>query len=197
MTTTHSAPSPTPERGLNEVEREVLRRTAAVRADLLRAAAVARKNGTSYVVFGLLTIVLSFTSDPAGFALGAVLMAVGFNARVHGARLAHAELTAPQRLASGEIALLLAVIAYSAAKMTIMRTSGAELAAMVGSSPVDIDVEGLVDSMTNVVYPAVVLIAFVYQGGLAMYYRARRTAVTRYIDDTPAWARDIVAIVSG
>lgn len=184
------------ERSLNEVEREVLRRTAAVHADLARAAGVARKNGTSYVVFGVLTALFALGGEPADIALAAVLVAVGLAARSGAKRLIAADPKSPQFLALGEIALLLAVIAYCVARMTVMRSTGAELAGLVGTTSIDIDIEELIDTTTNIVYPLIMLIAVLYQGGLAMYFRARRSAVGRYIDDTPAWAREIVDIVS-
>jgi hypothetical protein len=187
---------PRPQRAaLTEVERQVLTRAAESRSDLLRAAGIGRRNGMSYIVFGVISLAASFPSDQAGLGLGAVLVALGLNARSWSRRLAAADLAAPSRLALGEVALLLAIIVYCVAKMTIMRTSGAELADLVGSTSLDIDIEDMVDSATNVVYPTVILIGFLYQGGLALYYRARRSAVRFYREDTPEWAREIVSIV--
>jgi hypothetical protein len=181
---------------LSEFDRDVLRRTTQSRSDFLRASRVARKNGMTYIVFGILTLVLSYGNDLAGLGLGAALVGLGLNARTWGQRLAIAEPSAPSRLALGEIGLLAAVVIYSVAKMTIMKTPMSELSMLMSTVPGNIDVDALADSVTDVVYLVVMLVAFLYQGGLALYYRARRSAVRHYLEDTPEWAREIVAIVA-
>jgi hypothetical protein len=197
MSSIQSDPPSLQSGSLTSVEREVLRRAADVRRDLTRAAHIARRNGGSYLFFGVLSVLLTMTSDPAGLGLGVVLACVGLNARSSGARLATGDIAAPMRLALGEVALLVGLIAYCVAKMTIMRSSGAEIEAMFGSLNADLDIAALIDSTTDIVYASIIGIAFLYQGGLALYYRARGTAVRSYVEETPDWAREVVAIVAG
>ena len=196
MSTIQSDPPSLESGSLTTVEREVLRRAADLRRDLTRAAHVARRNGGSYIFFGVLSVLLAMTADPAGLGLGVVLVGVGLSARSAGARLAADDIGAPMRLALGEVALLVGVIGYCVAKMTIMRTSGAEMEALFASLSADIDVAALIDSTTDIVYTSIIGVAFLYQGGLALYYRARTAAVRRYVEETPEWAREVVAIVA-
>jgi hypothetical protein len=196
MSSIQSDPPSLESGSLTTVEREVLGRAADVRRDLTRAAHVARRNGGSYVFFGALSVLLAMTRDPAGLGLGLVLVTVGLNARSSGARLAAGDIAAPMRLALGEVALLVGLIGYCVAKMTIMKTDSAEMAALFASLNADMDVASLIDSTTDIVYTSIIGIAFLYQGGLALYYRARGTAVRHYVEDTPEWAREVVAIVA-
>ena len=72
----------------------------------------------------------------------------------------------------GEIGLLVGIVAYSVAKMTILRSSGSELEQLFGAMGSGIDIAELIESATNVVYASVILLGFLYQGGLALYFRA-------------------------
>jgi hypothetical protein len=141
-------------------------------------------------------VLFSLPDDLAGLGLGAALVGVGIAARLSSKRLANGAAAAPGRLALGEIVLLFAIVLYALAKMTVMRTSGSELAQVVGALGSDVDIAELVETTTDVVYSAVILLAFLYQGGLALYFRARRSAVRRYMNDTPAWAREVVMIAA-
>ncbi len=181
---------------LTVVERETLTRAADQHSDLLRASVYARRNGSRYLVFGLLSILVGYFGDPAGAALGVALALIGFGSRHFGAQLAAGNPSAPMRLALGELILLVAVVVYCAAKLTIMKTSSADIDAMLGPLGGQADVEGVMDMTNKIVYPVVVLVTFLYQGGLVLYYRARGSAARLYTDHTPDWAREIISIVS-
>lgn len=173
-------------------EQRVLARAADLAAPLRRAAKLARANGAGYAVFGVLTILLSFPADVPGLLLGACLFAVGIAQQRTAARLAAGEVEAPPALARNELLLLCAITAYAVAQMTFLRASTSAEWETLGESA-GVDVAGLVESITGLVYGSVIAISLLYQGGMALYFRGRLPLVERYAREVPPWARETLA----
>ena len=178
--------------GARADERELLALAAQLHRPLARAARLARSNGMGYAVFGVLTALLSL-DDVTGLALGLVLLGVGLWERHHARRLLAGETDAPDRLALGEFALMIAICLYAALKLTVLRTSGAELEAQLGAGASDLGIAGLTDALTSMTYSIVIAVTLLYQGGMALYFRRRGPLLLDYLSQTPGWAREVVA----
>jgi hypothetical protein len=175
-------------------EAEVLERAAGLRARFARAASIARANGLGYAIFGALTIATSMTADVVATALGIALLTIGVRERQAGWKLGAGDAAAPARLARGEIALFFAIAAYCAFQLV---RPAAEISAdleMLGETA-GMDAAEMVNAMRGIVYSAVALTSFVYQGAMALYFRRRQDAVDRYLRETPDWARDVLASI--
>lgn len=66
--------------------------------------------------------------------------------------------------------------------------SYAELDALLGSSG---GFENLYKQIVLYVYGGVIGLSVLFQGGTALYYFSRRRHIEDYVDETPAWVRDI------
>jgi len=165
---------------------------------LARAAALARGNGGTLVVFGGLSALFGLLGpDPLSLIVGAIVVTVGLLERRGGRQLRQADPGAPRRLAANELALLAAISTYAILSLTLLRPSGAELVAATGGNVAGLDVQELLDSLTNVVYATVLVVTVLYQGGLARYYLARRAPLALYRESVPPWAREIVEGLAG
>lgn len=173
-------------------ERELLAQAAVLHRPLARAARLARSNGMGYAVFGVLTALLSL-DDITGLALGLVLLGVGLWERHHASRMLAGEVDAPDRLAQGEFVLMIAICLYAALKLTVLRTSGADLEAQLGAGASDFGIAGLTDSLTTLTYSVVIAVTLLYQGGMALYFRRRGPLLLQYLAQTPDWAREVLA----
>lgn len=182
----------------SEKDRELLLRAAELQRPLARAAKVARSNGTWLAIFGGLTVLFGvFGPDYVAILLGACLVAVGVRERRLGAQLGHGDSAAARRLAQNEMILLGATLVYCTLKLTLLRPNVDELQDALGNSMPDLDVEGLLDSMSSVVYGTVMIVALLYQGGMARYFLHRQPDVERFNAEVPHWARDMLTKMSG
>jgi len=182
---------------LTEQDRTLLARAADRHRPLGRAARIALANGGGLMVFGVLTVLLgAFEPDYAAAILGGVLCCVGFAERRAAARLRRGDLDAPRVLAINELVLMGAIVIYGVLKLTLLRSNHTELTQAVANSMPELDVEGLLDSMTTTVYATVIAVTLLYQGGLARYFWRRNSDVARFNAEIPAWAREVVVRMS-
>jgi len=160
---------------------------------LKRAARWGRANGSGYVAFGALSLLLSISSTPdwIGLLIGAVLVAVGLVERSQAARLGQGDPDAPMRMAQAELALLGAIVIGGVIKLFFSSSASAELRTAAGDLPgLGLDVADLIDSVTRLVYSVVIVVSILYQGGMARYFLKRRNDLAIYLA-SPEWARSL------
>jgi hypothetical protein len=83
-------------------------------------------------------------------------------------------------LARNELLLLGATLVYCTLKLTLLRPNSEELERAVAGSLPDLDVQGLLDQATTLIYTTVMGVATLYQGGMALYYLRRKPDVERF-----------------
>jgi len=151
-------------------------------------------NGMGYAVFGGLSLVFAlWDRDIIGLILGAVLLGVGLYERAQSKRLLQADTAAPLRLARGELVLLGTIALYGVLGLTVLPGPRDLLQHQLGSTQgLGLDVQKIANSITTIWYTTVIAVSLLYQGGMALYFRSRRSDVTRYLEEVPAWAREVV-----
>jgi len=147
-----------------------------------------------YAIFGGLSLVFALPGwDMIGLILGAVLLGVGLYERAQSKRLLEADTAAPLRLACGELVLLGAIALYGVLGLTVLPGPSDLLQRELGSTQgLGLDVQKIANSITTIWYTTAIAISLLYQGGMALYFRNRRSDVTRYIEEVPLWAREVV-----
>ena len=175
-------------------DRVWLQRAAELRGPLARAAKRGMGNGMGYAVFGVLSLVFACLGwDIIGLILGAVLLGVGLYERAQSKRLLQADTAAPLRLACGELVLLGAIGLYGVLGLTVLPAESEVLTQQLrGTEGVGLDVLKLANSINTIWNTTVIAISLLYQGGMARYFLKRRSDMTRYLDEVPAWAREVV-----
>jgi hypothetical protein len=179
---------------LSAQDQEVLARAAGLHRSLRRAASLARLNGMGYAVFGALSLMIAIPGgiDWIGAAVGVVLLGAGLVERTSGERLAHGDADAPKRLALAELVLLACIVAYGLAGLAGLFPGAQDLADASGLGQLDIQA-----LMNRIVYPTVIAVAVLYQGGMARYFWKKRADVERYREEAPEWARRLVEELGG
>lgn len=176
-------------------DQDLLQRAVALHRPIARAASLARRNGLSLLVFGVLSVLVSLIGfDPFGLAIGAVLTWTGLVEYRTSRRLARADLLAPRMLARNELALMAGILVYCVLKLTVLRESGDELSEQLSiASGMDIDLAELTDSLNTLIYTTFSVVTVFYQGGLARYFMRRRAMIESYLRESPEWARRTIA----
>ena len=175
-------------------DRAWLPRTAELHRPLVRAAKLGMGNGMGYAVFGGLSLVFACLGlDIIGLILGAVLFGVGFYERAQSKRLLQADTAAPLRLACGELVLLGAIVLYGVLGLTVLPATSEVLKQQLGGTEgLGLDVLKLANSINTLWYTTAIATSLLYQGGMARYFLKRRSDMTRYLEEVPAWAREVV-----
>ena len=147
-----------------------------------------------YAVFGGFSMVFALSGwDMIGLTLGAVLLGVGLYERAQSKRLLQADTAAPLRLACGELVLLGAIVLYGVLGLTVLPGPTDLLQKQLGDTrELGLDVQKIAASISTIWYTTAITISLLYQGGMALYFRSRRSHVTRYLEEVPAWAREAV-----
>jgi hypothetical protein len=175
------------------VSEEHLRQLAVARAGgkkIRRAVAVAKFDGWSIGVFGVLTLLCGLT-DPTSIVLGLGMLAVAF-VELRGAdairRLDH---RAARTLGMNQLALACLLILYSFWSIYTVSTGpgpyesikaqDAEMARMLQPF------ESLTKTVSLAVYAILILFAIFFQGGMALYYFSRVKHIHDYASKTPPW----------
>ena len=175
-------------------DRAWLPRAAELHRPLARTAKLGMGNGMGYAVFGGLSLVFALSDwDKIGLILGAVLLGVGLYERDQSKRLLQADTAAPLRLACGELVLLGAIALYGVLGLTVLPGPSDLLQQQLGSTQgLGLDVQKIAKSISTIWYTTVIAVSLLYQGGMALYFRSRRYDVTRYLEEVPVWAREVV-----
>ena len=175
-------------------DRAWLPRAAELHRPLARAAKLGMGNGMGYAVFGGLSLVFACLGlDIIGLILGAVLFGVGFYERAQSKRLLQADTAAPLRLAYGELVLLGAIALYGVLGLTVLPGASDVLQQQLGGTKgLGLDVQKIANSISTIWYTMAIAVSLLYQGAMARYFLKRRSDMTRYLEEVPAWARQVV-----
>jgi hypothetical protein len=181
-------------------DQAMLQRAAQLRAPLMRAARSAGSNCMGYLVFGVLTVLVTVAfsspmdaSDFAALGVAVVLLFVGLRGRQCAARLRNGDAEAARLLARNELLLLGAIGIYCALMLTVINPMTDEIDSMLGSTGTHMDTEGL----RRTVYVSVFAVTLLYQGGMALRFRRVVPAAELYLAEVPDWAREAVASLPG
>jgi hypothetical protein len=175
---------------------QALRHAAELHRPLARAARLARGNGGLMLALGSLSALFGLLGpDGPTFAMGAIAAATGWFERRDGERLRRAEEGSPAALARNELLLLGAVAVYCVLHMTVLKPSGEELERALGGVPAGLDIQATIERLTNMIYPTLLVISVLFQGGLARHYARQREPLERYRREVPAWAREALEAI--
>jgi hypothetical protein len=183
---------------MSKEDRAWLPRAAELHRPLARAAKRGMANGMGYAVFGLLSLVFACIAwDIIGLILGAVLLGVGLYERAQSKRLLQADTAAPLHLACGELVLLGAIVLYGVLGLTVLPVASEALTQQLrGTEGLGLDVLKLANSINTIWNTTIIAISLLYQGGMARYFLNRRSDMTQYVDEVPAWAREVVESIA-
>ena len=155
-----------------------------------RAASVASFDGWTIGAFGGFTFLLGLT-DPTSIVLGLAMVAIAFVELRGAGKLKQLDTTACQALAINQLVLGSLLLVYAGWRMYAVLRGGGEYDALAGSDPQMKEMLGSVADLTRMVmmavYGALMLIALFGQGGMALYYRSRRSHIEAYLAQTPDW----------
>ena len=177
-------------------------RDAETRAKKLRKAArMAAFNGGTFAFFAVVSFLIAMISlargewDVVGFVMGAGLAVVAWNELRGKKLLQQFDAKGPRLLGWNQIGLMGLILAYCAYMIA---------AAYVGPGPYEDtmqkypslrrslgDIDKLHQSITVLVYGAVIVGTILYQGGCAWYYFARGKLLADYLAETPPWVVDV------
>ena len=175
-------------------DRAWLARAAELHRPLARAAKLGMGNGMGYAVFGGLSLAFACMDwDIVGLMLGAVLLGAGLHERAQSRRLLQADTAAPLRLARGELVLLGAFLLYGVLGLTVLPGASDVLQQQLGGAKaMGLDVQKIANSISTIWYATAIAMSLLYQGAMARYFLRRRSDLTRYLEEVPAWARELV-----
>jgi hypothetical protein len=189
------APSPlTPEQWKALADAQALYRP------IRRAVGYARFDGWTVGVFAALTTVCGLSS-PVSLVLGVGMGVVAFVELSAAARLGRdLHPAAPRTLGLNQLALALLLIGYACYGLyTGFGASSLDHAfRQAGISEQEMrEMRGLVDNLqqliTTLVYGTLIAVAVIVQGGTALFYFSRGKHLRRYLEQSPPWARHMVA----
>ena len=155
-------------------------------AALQKVLKVSRLNGWSIAVFaGLCTLVSLAFGDWAGAGVGLLVTASGVM-EIHGHRLLQRrDATGMTWLVRAETFLLSVILVYAVSRLLsfdaeyILSNLTPDLEALLKEAGISkAEIVPLVQTFFRAFYGAVILVALLYQGGLALYYRRQTALVT-------------------
>jgi len=181
-----------------EVQQQLL--AAQLRAKKLRnCAKVANTDAGTLALFAVLSLLCDLIDRSAGFsgiALALLLGVVSFLEfrAIH--RFKRLDPQATKALVLNQIILAAGLIAYAGWRWYAESRAGGGLPADLKPYEKDLgdmakDIEGIGQTVTQVLYASMILIAIFGQGGLALYYHTREKFLKAYITETPAWIQEM------
>lgn len=161
---------------------------------LRRVLAVSRVNGWSVVVFAALgTLITLALGDFSTLAVGGLVGIAGWlEVRGHG-KLKRRDPAGMKLLVRSQLFLLAVILAYCASRLgsfdpaLAMDNLTPDMEAMLKEAGIDrADILPLVRMVFFTLYGGVALGTLVYQGGMALYYRAKAPLVVEALSAPPA-----------
>lgn len=157
---------------------------------VLRPARVARVNGWTVGVFGVLSVLLGLVSGGGGVVVGLALVAVAWNEMRGIKRLQALDPEGARILAWNQLILGGVVAVYCAAAIARARVSpdpSMKELEELGGIPA-----GLIAELTTVLYGAVAAIVVIVQALFARYHFKAGEKVAAFRRDTPAWVVELL-----
>jgi hypothetical protein len=152
-----------------------------------RAVSVARFDGWTVAILGMLTLIFGFSSF-WGLAIGTAMVVIAFVELRSADRLSKLDSTAIKVMALNQVCFASLLIIYAA--WSILNADNSSIVgdsdwAELGYSPSQ--VAHIAKLLTLVIYGGVILLALFAQGGLALYYTRKRKHLDKYLARTPEW----------
>ncbi len=183
-------------------ERDAALRAGAARLKpVRRCSRVALWSSITLIGFGGMSLLFALLSaDPSGLTVGAVVVVIGLvEARLRG-QLEHGDLRAPKRLALNQLCLILAATVYCLTRLLASpeavsglvfspETSSALADAEGSLATMGADLEVMASNLVKLVYGSMLVVVWLAQGLLALYYARKSRALAAYLDETPEWVR--------
>lgn len=170
-----------------------------------KAAGYAKISGWMTLLAGVVSVLFSIGSIP-GMALGVALAAIGMRELGMARRLDALDIKAPGALALNQLALGVVLIGYAVFKVATFDADNGILAGSLGSDPTlasmpemagTFEELGRLEYLLNIgVAGVLIVVAFVMQGGTALYYWRKTRRVRTLNQHTPAWALRIHRVMS-
>jgi len=170
-----------------------------------KAAGYARMSGWMTLLAGVVSVLFSLGSLP-GMILGMVLAGIGMRELGLARRLDALDLRAPGGLAINQLVLGMALIGYAVFKVATYDSADSILAGSLGSDPTiasmpemagTLDELGRLEYLLNIGVSAVlIVVAFVMQGGTALYYWRKKKRVRTLREHTPGWVLGVHRVMS-
>lgn len=183
---------------LSPDDARVLRDVAALLKGLARAAAIGRTNALGYLLFGAITFLFAAPGlDWLHLAEGALVATIGWLQRSEAPRLARGEPAAARAMSKNELSLMTGLVIYCLARLFLLEPEGL-------GQPLDprlakasgVDLEGMTAAAHTLIFGTMLVVAFVYQGGLALYFHRRIPVAEQYQREAPEWARETLGSIS-
>ncbi len=175
-----------------QLTEEHLRQLAAARVlsrKINRAASVARFDGWTIAVFGGVSVLFGFM-DITSLLIGAVMCTIAFFELRAADRLRRLDPSAIRVLVIDQAVLGSLLIIYSVWSLVSV-TNGSSLASVQSQDPQVAQLlassQGFVQSITAIVYGALIAVAVGGCGGMILYYLSRRRHLQEYLQKTPQW----------
>ena len=190
---------------LNEAQMRVLGSSVVSAKPVRKAVGYARFSGWMTLLAGVVSVLFSIGSMP-GMVLGLALAGIGMRELGLARRLEGFDERAPGGLAVNQLVLGAALIGYAVFKVASFDPANGVLVGAMGSDPTLASMPemagtlgefGKLEQLLNVgVAGVLIVVAFVMQGGTALYYWRRKKMVRRLQMHTPGWVLRVHAVMS-
>jgi hypothetical protein len=155
-----------------------------------RAIAVAAFDGYTIATFAGLTLLTGLT-DPASILLGLAMSAVAIIELRAGNKLRRLNPAAAKTLGFNQLAFAAVLIVYAITRLIAAYHAPSPYQAYKSADPAMAKMLNPIEDLSRLVnvgiYAAMIGIACVAQGGLALYYFSRAKHLHRYVHTTPQW----------
>lgn len=169
-----------------------------------KATAYARFSGWTTLLAGVASVLFSLGSLP-GMVLGAVLAGIGMRELGLARRLVAFDRRAPGALALNQIMFGLVLIGYAGYKIVTMDSTDGVIAGTLAADPTIAqmpELAGTMDQLNQIEYllnigvaGGLVVVAFVVQGGTALYYYSKRKGLAKLTKHSPEWVLRVHGIM--
>ncbi len=190
---------------LNESHLRLLQSSVQCARPIRKAAGYARFSGWTTLLAGALSVLLSLSSMP-GLILGIGLAAIGMRELGLARRLDAMDIKAPGKLAVNQLILAGALIAYAIFKVVTYDSADSVLAGSLGSDPTIASMPelagtfeelGRLEYLLNIgVSGVLIVVAFVMQGGTALFYWRKKKKVRQLRRGVPGWVLQVHQVMS-
>ncbi|MGJ8636415.1 MAG: hypothetical protein ACSHX5_06190 [Phycisphaerales bacterium] len=199
---------PTPQHGggspLSDVHLQMLGTSVQIAKPIRKATAYARFSGWSTLLAGVASVLFSLGSLP-GMVLGALLAGIGMRELGLARRLVAFDTRAPAALALNQLMFGLVLIGYAGYKIVTMDSSDGVIAGTLAADPTIAqmpELAGTMDQLNQIEYllnigvaGGLVVVAFVVQGGTALYYFSKRKGLAKLTKHSPEWVLRVHGIM--
>ncbi len=170
-----------------------------------KASGYARMSGWMTLLAGAMSVLFSIGSLP-GMILGLALAGFGMRELGLARRMDRLDGSAPVWLAINQLMLGAVLIAYAVYKVATYDSADSMIAGSLASDPTiasSPELAGTMDQLTQIEYllsmgiaGVLVVVAFVVQGGTALYYITKRKRVNELRTHCPEWVLRVHEVMS-